>query len=603
MRKQIVFPVLVCLCFGLFYACSGSSSSNGPDERQMVESSSSKTLEDSSDTKNTGAESSSAGDIDDVASSSSEKSSSSRPTDVVEPEISVVENCVEVGACDAMVKTDVSTWHFVCRDAFGDDAEYVYKTDGKDLIVTIKHADGSTDSKTYSMYDMESEIGVEMAFSAAKATCRDGKGNYNTIKTCEMDTIVALPECDKKLENYLGKEDSYYVICKSGSWVDASVLEYDTYGLECFDDGRIVKGNVIDSNKYVCDMGIFRLANETEIEFYNDTTGLLCEENGRLVNGNVNVKNQYVCESGKFRLATYIEMETNGLDCVEGKIVTGIVTNQKHYVCKLGKFQEALPIEVAMNSACTDKNEGQMGRGDNQCFYYCVNQSWECMRGWNLNLPKRAMMNRSITYDSIVDARDNQVYRTVKIGEQVWMAENLNYSDSAKTPSLLGRSWCYRDSLEYCDRMGRIYTYSAAIDSMKLLNDKDNPQDCGYEKRCKFTTQVQGLCPNGWHLPSETEWDKLFLTAESDEESDGTTDLSSVAGWENGKEGLDVYGFSAYPVGTYKSRIDQITINSSSANFWVAGVDYVISISAGNGGRLSSYYKKNDGISIRCIKD
>ena len=78
-----------------------------------------------------------------------------------------------VKTCDEMIKEDVSTWHFIRKDAFGDDAEYIYKAEGRDLIVTIKGANGS-DTKTYSMYNMESEVGVEMAYQAAKATC---KGN------------------------------------------------------------------------------------------------------------------------------------------------------------------------------------------------------------------------------------------------------------------------------------------------------------------------------------------------------------------------------------------------------------------------------------------
>ena len=89
-----------------------------------------------------------------------------------------------VKTCDEMIKENVSTWHFIRKDAFGDDAEYTYKADGRNLIVTIKDAHGSTDTKTYSMYNMESEVGVEMAYSAAKATCRDGGGNNRTTKVC-----------------------------------------------------------------------------------------------------------------------------------------------------------------------------------------------------------------------------------------------------------------------------------------------------------------------------------------------------------------------------------------------------------------------------------
>ena len=103
----------------------------------------------------------------------------------------VKETCTEVGACDAMVKADISTWHFVRKDAFGDDAEYTYAADGKDLIITIKNADGSKNSKTYSMYNMESEVGMEMAFNAAKATCEDGGGNDVVTKTCVQDTVYS----------------------------------------------------------------------------------------------------------------------------------------------------------------------------------------------------------------------------------------------------------------------------------------------------------------------------------------------------------------------------------------------------------------------------
>ncbi len=80
-----------------------------------------------------------------------------------------------VKTCDEMVKEDVNTWHFIRKDAFGRDAEYIYKAEGRDLIISIKSADGSFDSKTYSMYNMESEVGVEMAYQAAKATCKDGQ--------------------------------------------------------------------------------------------------------------------------------------------------------------------------------------------------------------------------------------------------------------------------------------------------------------------------------------------------------------------------------------------------------------------------------------------
>ena len=81
------------------------------------------------------------------------------------------DNCIDKTQCDNMVKGDVSTWHFTRADDFGQPRVYVYSVadNGTDLIINI---DG--DEKSYSMYNMSKEIGVEMAFSAAKSTCNSG---------------------------------------------------------------------------------------------------------------------------------------------------------------------------------------------------------------------------------------------------------------------------------------------------------------------------------------------------------------------------------------------------------------------------------------------
>lgn len=200
----------VALAFGLS-ACGDDDSSfapKGDDENLSSEvdggdGSSSSVKDNSSSSKGDGGSSgsnSSSSAAEDESSSSEEvcavftpEAADTTKKEPGEPTYDVTEVCEEVGACDAMVKADVSTWHFIRKDNFGDDAEYIYKADGKDLIITIKNADGTTESKTYSMYNMESEAGIEMAFSAAKSTCKDGGGNDHKTSSCIKDSVLVEP--------------------------------------------------------------------------------------------------------------------------------------------------------------------------------------------------------------------------------------------------------------------------------------------------------------------------------------------------------------------------------------------------------------------------
>ena len=177
--------------------------------------------------------------------------------------------------------------------------------------------------------------------------------------------------------------------------------------------------------------------------------------------------------------------------------------------------------------------------------------------GWSWDVPKEARLNPNIKYDSMIDPRDKQVYKVVKIDvpdanySQVWMAENLNYADSVKTPSLKGGNWCYNNDEKNCKVSGRYYSWAAAIDSVALANDSKEPLVCGYGKTCGLDRAVQGICPDGWHLPSIYEWGLLSVALGNAPVSGEP--LKALTGWNYAgtpdNNGTDLYGFAALPTG------------------------------------------------------
>ena len=209
-------------------------------------------------------------------------------------------------------------------------------------------------------------------------------------------------------------------------------------------------------------------------------------------------------------------------------------------------------------------------------------------------------------YGELIDDRDGQIYKTVKIGDQWWMAENLNYEYTKVTYFCFGYSsnsisWTCYDIASY----GRLYTWAASIDSVKLLDDADCPQRCGFARTCNLPTRVQGVCPPDWHLPSQAEWETLF-TAAGGRSIAGRT-LKSQSGWYNNGNGTDAFGFSALPAG-YRNSAGYIDPDSKYATFWSSTVDdsydaYAMYLHSGvDSVSLGDNYKYL-GYSVRCVKD
>jgi uncharacterized protein (TIGR02145 family) len=182
----------------------------------------------------------------------------------------------------------------------------------------------------------------------------------------------------------------------------------------------------------------------------------------------------------------------------------------------------------------------------------------------------------------LYDQRDGKTYKITEIGNQVWMAENLNYKPSRA-------SWCYDDDNSNCDKYGRLYDWETA----------------------------KKVCPSGWHLPTDEEWKTLEVFHGMNQStanemryrgSDEGEKIKSTSGWNNSRNGTDPYGFSALP-GGHRGYDGSFNVLGGRATFWSAtGLDRDASFawyrSLGNFSEVERDYDyKSDGYSVRCLKD
>ncbi len=190
----------------------------------------------------------------------------------------------------------------------------------------------------------------------------------------------------------------------------------------------------------------------------------------------------------------------------------------------------------------------------------------------------------------MTDSRNDQTYKTVKIGTQTWMAENLNYETA--------NSYCYNDTASYCAKYGRLYTWAAAVNRLK--------ENCGYGNSCSLPSgNIQGVCPTGWHLPSQSEWNTLFIAVGGS--STAGAKLKSTSGWTGGGNGSDAFSFSALPAGGMYDDWDYY-LEGNNADFWSSteynslNANYVdLNFSDGVANLLNR--NKSYGLSVRCLKD
>jgi len=207
--------------------------------------------------------------------------------------------------------------------------------------------------------------------------------------------------------------------------------------------------------------------------------------------------------------------------------------------------------------------------------------------------------------DPFTDSRDGQTYQTVQIGTQCWMAENLNIGTmivgtSDQTNNATLEKYCYDNDTANCNTYGGLYKWD---EMMQYVT----------------TEGTQGICPTGWHIPTDAEWktmeEALGMCAGAGAGCSGATGLRGTDQGDQlkivsncfGGVNCGVSGFEALlagnrvPAGLFSNK-------GSNANFWQSSQSSASSawsryVNSGNALIDRSPINKLNGFSVRCIKD
>ena len=399
--------------------------------------------------------------------------------------------------------------------------------------------------------------------------------------------------------------DTVYVYeATSGSWRYGSQVEKDI-GLGCTQRLR----DTTARNSY--DTWWYRCTRWAQSQFYHDlgSGGVWlrkseplqgCEDDGHGKIPLGDMKEDERClvnyvwdkfdDGGGPGADTYDEMCT---EAKIGKMRPGLVRTGSLFVCDNYGWRDASTVEERLDLSCTQKNQG----GIAEDTLVCDSSKWR--RANFFDYPAGYFLETDGRYGTLHDNRDGKDYKTIVIGNQEWMAENLNFNgESAYLWSECNEdedhcSGCFDNKLANCEKGGRYYTWTEA-----MYLDKKWTNDLAREAG-KIKAVHQGVCPNGWHIPTANEWNALFNYVDDPMKMMAR----KIPEWNTYVDRItNASGFTAYPTGLSNSV-------SSNAYWWsveeyrynqvfVASVPNTNII---NDGKETKY--KTAALPLRCVKD
>lgn len=413
-------------------------------------------------------------------------------------------------------------------------------------------------------------------------------------------------------------DESYFIT----AWREATDIEKDTVGWgKDYENGEVQRGQFNNELMYIFEDGSWRLGSEMDLllkkacmrSTEGDTSAIayngvyyVCDPNacGRYECMEYDAEEGYFClqyecveplghrwtEAPDIYNDTYVLRDEckkgdNGAFGKDG-LVPGELNPENIYVCDAGEFRKADSIEVYGGKGCTSYNRDTVLMLANQYSYYkCTENNWE------IDLD-------SLNFGTVEDAAGN-VYKTVGIKTQMWMAENmrLEVEGSECAVATIVEDPSVADS---CMKYGQTYQWHQAMGKSE--------SECGYGHSCysQLKLPVQGICPDGWHIPSKNEWN-IFAEAVGDRNHSGY-DLKSTTSWSFDGNGSNLYGFNVYAGGIGPDAL----LNSSygfKASFWSSLETNMFEAFLG-----AEIYSDDDGmydgeldkrfyLSVRCVKD
>jgi uncharacterized protein (TIGR02145 family) len=214
-----------------------------------------------------------------------------------------------------------------------------------------------------------------------------------------------------------------------------------------------------------------------------------------------------------------------------------------------------------------------------------------------LNGKTTALFNSNVTYGSMTD-QDSNVYKTVTIGTQTWMAENLRtkkYNDGRAIPNVTDHAaWLHLTTDAYCNYNN--ITNDDTIATFGLLYNW-------------YAVNTGRLAPDGWHIATDADWTQLTDYLGGESVAGGILKETGTLHWYSPNEGAtNETGFTALPAGG-RDADGTLFYNIGSYSYWWSSSEYsstnawfrFLFFDGSNVGRYSG--SKKDGFAVRCVKD